>query len=769
MPSRFQVSILRAFSLALCLTGIVLLAGGLKLLMLGGSWWYALAGTALLASSVLLWCRSRWGTWLYGLLLLGTVAWSLWEVGLDGWALLPRLGLLIAGGLWLLTPLGHAALRPAPAPLLGARSRTATWIAIVVATCALAVKVLMPWQAPAIAETQATIAAPAATDWRHYGNDSHGTRYSPLSQITPANVGQLQVAWQARTGDLPAEGVSYSVEATPLQVGQLIYVCTPGGQVLAMDAVNGQRAWHFDPHAKLAGADSACRGLAYSETEGTGPCAKRIYTATPDSRLWALDALSGNRCADFGDQGAVDLKQGLGEVPQDGYTTTSPPLVTGNRVVIGSAVAGKSDDIPSGVVRAYDARSGALVWAWDVGRPDRTGAPAPGETYTRGTPNVWAPLIADDAAGLIYLPTGSPGADFYGKARREYSEAFDTSIVAVSAETGATRWKFQITRHDVWDLDLSAHPTLLDMPGPQGMQPAIAVGTKSGDIFVLNRLTGEPIVGVADKPVAHSTSVEPGLSATQPQSALVVNPGPEELREASMWGVTFLDQMWCRISYREARYEGRFTPVDTDRESIIYPGLFGGIEWGGVAVDPVRRLMIVNPTSMPFRLRMARVGTPAAAGLTEMPGTGYAEAHYVFFSPLHIPCMQPPWGGLFAIDLDTQRVLWKRPVGSALDSGPRGIASRLPLLIGTPQVGGAIVTRGGLIFSAATLDQYLRAYDVRTGRELWKARLPAGGQATPMTYEINRRQYVAISAGGHSGLGTKIGDHVIAWALPPNP
>jgi quinoprotein glucose dehydrogenase len=271
-----------------------------------------------------------------------------------------------------------------------------------------------------------------------------------------------------------------------------------------------------------------------------------------------------------------------------------------------------------------------------------------------------------------------------------------------------------------------------------------------------------------EKPAPAPSNIGEALSATQPASALTVNPGPSTLTEAAMWGITPIDQMWCRIQYRKARYEGPYTPPGTGRASIVYPGMFGGIEWGGVAVDPVRKILISNPTAMPFMLRMERADSDprnVPKGLREMKGTGYAASFFGFLSPLRIPCMQPPWGKLYAIDLLTDQILWERPVGTARDTGPLGIASHIPLLIGTPQVGGTIITRSGLIFSGATLDRYLRAYELRTGKELWNARLPAGGQATPITFEQDSRQFVVIGSGGHGVLGTKHGDYVLAYAL----
>jgi quinoprotein glucose dehydrogenase len=759
----------RAFALALALLGGILLLGGIRLISLGGSWWYAPAGAVLLTSSALLWFRNRWGAWLYGLLLIVTILWSLGEVGFDGWALLPRLGLLAAGGLWLLTPWAGAGLR-GPGPLLSARARASILMSVAVVLVLLigAATISLPG-ATSDAPAQPASAAAETNDWRHYGNDANGTRHSPLTQIQPANVRKLTLAWSMRTGYRVDPGVRYTFEATPLQIGRLLYLCTAGGVVHALDASNGRQAWQFaQSGSQPRKLGEACRGVAYAELAGTsGSCAQRIFWPSPDNRLWALDALTGEPCADFGSEGAVDLRDGLGDMPPHSYGVTSPPVVVHERVVIGSTVDDRTSvNAPSGVVRAFDAHSGKLLWAWDVGRPDQRGAPPPGETYTRSTPDVWAPMVADAQAGLIYLPTGTASVNFNGGQRRDFDEAYGTSIVALSADTGTVRWKFQITHHDIWDFDVASQPTLFDMPGPQGAQPALAIGTKSGGIFILDRLTGEPIVPVVEKPVASDSSVEANLSRTQPESALVVNPGPARLSEASMWGISPVDQLWCRIHFRDARYDGPYTPPGLDKPTLVYPGMFGGVNWGGLSLDPVRRVLIANPVAMPVVLRMARVGTSEAAELEETIGTGYAHSAYGFFSPLYIPCLQPPWGALFAIDLESRRILWQRRVGLAVDSGPRGIPVHLPLLMGTPQVGGTITTRSGLIFSAATLDRYLRAYDIASGRELWKTRLPAGGQATPMTYQLDGRQYLVLAVGGHKELGTKAGDYVMAWTLP---
>ena len=344
------------------------------------------------------------------------------------------------------------------------------------------------------------------------------------------------------------------------------------------------------------------------------------------------------------------------------------------------------------------------------------------------------------------------------------------------------RWSVQTVHHDLWDNDLPAQPVLVDVPTASGPVPAVIQGTKQGDIFILDRRSGTPIVPVTEHAVPTFSNIGERLSPTQPASALSVKPTASPLTEAMMWGTTPIDQMWCRIQFRSARYEGPYTPPDRLRTVIEYPSMFGGIEWGGITVDPERNILITNANAMPFLIRMRQVSATADSTIASVPlpaehvsvptgfsvikGTGYALSYGAFMSPLGIPCTQPPWGKLYAIDLRTHKILWERPVGTARDSGPLGIASHLPLLIGTPQVGGSIVTRGGLIFVGATADNYLRAYDVGSGKNLWSARLPAGGQATPMTY-LGRdgKQYVLIAAGGSSDFGTGSSDGFIAYRL----
>ena len=784
-----RTSLERAFALGLALLGALLLAGGLQLLRLGGSPWYAAAGAALLALAALAWHAHALAGAGYAAFLALTCGWALWESGANAWALTTRLALPAVLGLWFLVP--HAANAPAGKSPTGTR-RWAGLASLAVLAGLAGLHAAAAWRdMPAMLPDAtpphgATAGAPgaesarqdpAAADWPRYGNSANGTRYSPLTQLQVDNVARLKLAWSYRTGDLAKPGQDYNFEATPLKVGRLLYACTPSGQVVALDAGTGRLAWRFDAHGDYGRIVTfTCRGVSYYAVPAArGACSERIYVATPDNRLWSLDARMGTPCEGFGEHGAVDLRAGLGDVRTGQYSVTSPPLVTHGRLVVGARVQDNvSTDMPSGVVRAYDALSGALSWVWDVGRADHAASSAPG--YTRSTPNAWAPMVADEQLGLVYIPTGNAAADFWGAHRRPFDERYSAAIVAVDAATGATRWVFQATHHDVWDNDVGAQPVLVDLQGAGGPRPALVAGTKQGNVFVLDRRSGEPIVPVSEEPVPQGSDIGEALSATQPRSALALNPGPDRLSEQAMWGLTPLDQMLCRIRFRQARYEGRYTPPGISRPSIVYPGMFGGIEWGGVAVDPQRGILVANPSAMPFIVRMARTGAGAKVprgaapegtfpGLEPTAGTGYAASYFGFLGPFKVPCMQPPWGKLYAVDLATARVLWERPVGSARDSGPFGIRSHLPLTVGTPQIGGPLLTAGGLVFASATLDDTLRAYELASGRELWSAQLPAGGQATPMSYEVDGRQFIAIAAGGHGVLGTKAGDYLLAWTL----
>jgi quinoprotein glucose dehydrogenase len=747
----------------LCLLGIPSLVGGIFLLVLGGSAYYAAAGLALLACASLLWARNPLGERLYAVFLLATLAWSLSESGLNFWALLPRLSLFALIGIW-------ASL---PSFLRGPPHRTGlAAVTGVLSLCVMLLALGMPRHnqyAPFPPLADGTQATQPDTDWPNYGNDPGGSRFAPLADINAGNVASLQVAWTFRSGE--ASLPKSASEATPLKIGDTLYSCTPGNQIFALDSRSGVLRWRFDPKIALgAYAIHTCRGVAYyAAPPGTADCPTRIITATIDARLFALDAASGTVCKGFGHAGFVSLKDGLGAVGQGQYGVTSPPTIVNAHVVIGALIPDNDAlDMPSGVVRSFDPIDGHLQWAWDVGAPDRSGPPLPGQTYTRSTPNAWSIFSADPALGLVYIPTGNPSPDSWAQKRRDFDEKYLSSIVALDVATGRPRWSFQTVHHDLWDYDTSAQPSLIDFPTAEGARAALLQATKRSDIFVLDRRTGQPLLPTAERAVATGPML-PGewASKTQPFSALSM-PVPQ-LTESSLWGATFLDQLYCRIQFHHSRYEGMFTPPGTV-PIIQMPGNTGSIDWGGISIDTDRHVLVANYMMLPWRGRLiprAEVSadmqrTPLAGMMT---GTPYAWDFKPWLGPLGVPCFQPPWGALTAIDLGTGRVLWDRPIGTAMDNGPFGLRSHVNLTIGVPSLSGTIVTRGGLIFISGTADQFVRAIETSTGRELWKARLPAGGQATPMTYMAGGHQYLLVTAGGQMLMQTTPGDYTIAYRL----
>ena len=792
----------RIFAALLAVIGFVLIVGGGRLLTLGGSLYYLVAGVAWVLSAALLWRGRRLGSLVYGGMLLGTIVWSLWEVGFDAWALLPRLVTPLVIGLWFVTPWlnrGLDARRPLRNKFFSGHPAAAGVLALIIAVGigALLHAATTPPVDPIFqAGTTNTIAsgspfgvdeASARGEWLHYGNDQGGSRFSPLEQINRTNVEQLQVAWTYRTG-LP-EGLLGGFEDTPLKVGRLLYLAAVNNDVIALDAESGKEVWRFAVNLRKGAPFLAMRGLAYyKQPETNGACAERILLNTQDARLIALDALTGELCQGFGANGQVSLLTGMGDVTPGYYYVTSAPTIVRGRVVVGGWVVDNQYwGEPSGVVRAFDGVTGKLAWAWDMGRPERHGEPPPGDSYTRSTPNSWAPMSADETLGLVYVPTGNATPDFYGGQRRPFDEAYASAIVAIDALTGEVRWKFQAVHHDLWDYDTASQPTLVDIPTARGVQHALLQPTKQGEIFLLDRETGAPLADVRELSTPQGRVV-PGerLSPTQPFSVGMPSFRGPDLREQDMWGVTPLDHLWCRIAFKKARYDGPYTPPNLTT-SIQYPGPAGGFDWGSISVDLDHHLLIANHSRFAFNMRL--LARDEADRLGVKPWRGYgdpdyfgegtettvgAQAHtpvantlWPFLSPLGTPCQRPPWGYLSAVDLTTRKLVWSHPLGTARDVGPFGIPTMLPLEIGTPSMGGPLTTRGGLTFIGAAQDNYLRAYDSSTGERLWQVRLPAGGNATPMTYTSPAgRQIVVIAAGGSSIFQTKRGDYVIAYALP---
>jgi quinoprotein glucose dehydrogenase len=642
--------------------------------------------------------------------------------------------------------------------------------------------------APSPAIAAATDPSLAAGDWLHYGGAQGGTRFSPLDQITPENVGQLQLVWTYRTGFSKQLGPTF--EATPLKIGRLVYLCTSVNDVMALDAETGAQVWRFDANVDPSHAPhGACRGVGYfkddsiaASAQKPGDCAERIITNTIDARLIALDAQTGARCQGFGTNGEVSLLTGMGNASPGYYYVSSAPTITRGKIVLGGWVTDNQYwGEPSGVIRAFDARTGRFAWAFDMGKPDIHTEPKAGETYTLATPNSWGPMSADEGLGLVYVPTGNSTPDYYGAQRRAFDDAYSSAVLALDTETGALRWSFQTAHHDLWDYDVASQPSLIDLPGPNGeIQKALLQPTKRGELFLLDRVTGKPIATVNEHP-APRDGAAPGerLSPTQPFSDGLPSTRGPDLREADMWGMTPFDQLWCRIAFRKARYQGPATPPGLT-PNIANPGFMGGQDWGSATVDPDRKLLLVPsnrfvnynqliPRTEADRRGLKPVGGEGLTGtVAPQIGTPYAVSSMPFISPIGMPCQAPPYGMLSAIDLSTQKLVWTQRLGNAHDSGPFLLSSKLPILMGTSILGGGTATRTGLLFIAATQEQALRAIDVATGKILWKVRLPTAGFASPAIYRSpeSGREFIVIAVGGRRVFGTPPGDYVMAFALP---
>jgi quinoprotein glucose dehydrogenase len=781
-----------ALGAVLFIVGLVLTLGGAVLIASGGSWFYFLIGLGLIAAGMGLAQRKLIGAWIYIGAFVVTALWAFWEVGLEGWPLVPRLvGPIVLLLLVILTLPVLDGKRGARFRLFGLGG-----FAVLVVVLGIAVgqanRAAPPGVMPEVFSTAMSDASlrQVGADWPAYGGTYNAHRYSPLNQITRENVGTLERAWTFRTGDLPED--RWGAETTPLKIGDTLYLCTGRSALIAISASDGQERWRFDP--EVADEDipytAACRGVAYyavPNASADAACATRIIAGTLDGRLIAVDARTGTPCADFGDNGAVDITVGMGEVLPGMVSITSAPTIVRGVVITGQQVLdGQYSNAPSGVIQGFDAVTGALRWAWDMENPERTGGPPEGESYARGTPNMWTTATGDEALGLVYLPLGNAAADYWSSHRSEASNEHSTALVALNAQTGREVWRFQTVHVDVWDYDLGSQPTLIDFPTDAGPVPAVILASKQGDIYVLDRRTGVALTGVEERAVPQGGLEPERRTRTQPFSLYHTLRMPE-LRERDMWGMSLIDQMFCRIQFRQATYDGPYTPPTTATHWIQYPGYNGGNDWGGIAVDPQRGVIIANYNDTPNHNRLvprdeanrlgwaprdqARGGSMGGGA----EGAGDPQWGVPFAIDVNagwrVPatgllCKRPPYGGIRAIDLRTGRTIWDRPFGTARRNGPWNIPSMLPLDIGTPNNGGAAVTAGGLIFIAAATDNLFRAIDIESGETVWQDVLPAGGQANPMVYEMNGRQYVIIMAGGHHFMETPRGDYVIAYALP---
>lgn len=632
------------------------------------------------------------------------------------------------------------------------------------------------------AAPSASAASAADGGWSVYGGDPGAMRYSQLAQISPANVGRLQVAWTFRTGEL-GKGVTdwqrSAFEATPILHDGTLYFTTPSTNVVAVDAATGALRWRHDSHndSDLHYSDGVSRGVSLwvdPSKPADAECGARIYASTLDGRLLALDAATGKPCEDFGEQGAVDLLQGVrfAEKANTGwrdYLVTSPPVILDGKVIIGSSVGdNRAVNVELGTVRAFDARTGQLLWSWDPIPRDPSNPvyqewSAQGAKRT-GAANAWAPLSVDSTRHLVFVPTGSASPDFFGGARPG-DDRWADSVVALDADTGKVVWGRQLVHHDLWDYDVASQPTLVELVHDGKRVPAVIQATKTGFLYALNRETGVPVFPIVERPVPQDAAPGEAPSPTQPYPVAppaLVRQAP--VTAADAWGVAWFDTRACRKRIEADRSEGIFAPPST-QESIQSPGNAGGANWGGLAFDPQRQLAVVNTINLPFLVALiprneveSEMRDPQYRGweFGQQLGTPYAMRRRTFMSSLGIPCVKPPWGTLAAVDMVHGTIKWQVPLGNT---------PLLHLNLGMPGLGGPIITRSGLIFIAASLDDMLRAVDIGTGRILWQAKLPAGGQATPMTYSIGDRQYVVIAAGGYKDSSTR-GDYVIAYALP---
>lgn len=607
--------------------------------------------------------------------------------------------------------------------------------------------------------------AQSPEEWPVYGRDAGGTKYSPLKDIHRGNVARLRVAWTFRTGDMydpqGQGGRRTAFEATPLFVDGTLYVSTPLGRVMALDPQSGTERWSFDAKTnRTAGyGDFANRGVATWVDSKTRE--RRIYLATIDARLFAIDAATGKLIDAFGLGGRVDLRAGLRNAPESvsEYEETSPPAVIGDLVVVGSAVADNGrTNAASGEVRAFDARTGRLRWTFDPMAGQKTGAA-----------NAWSIISVDPERKLVFVPTGSASPDYYG-GERPGNNVYANSVVALRAETGEVVWHFQTVHHDLWDYDVASQPTLFTARKAGKEIPAIAAGSKTGNLFLLNRETGEPIFGVEERPVPKSDVAGERAAETQPFPVLPAALAPQRFTPEDAWGATEADRKWCAGEIARRRSEGIFTPPSL-RGSVIFPGNIGGMAWGGAAFDPEHALLVIptNRLAAVVRLipRAEYEGGSKKGNLREewspQRGTPYGMARQMLLTEKLMPCNRPPWGALTAIDVNTGARKWEVPLGT------------LPWLADVPgsekwgsiNLGGPIVTGGGLVFIGGTLDSYLRAFDVETGEEVWKGKLPTSARATPMTYRAGGKQYVVIAAGGHEVPGNLMGDYLVAFALEP--
>ena len=620
-------------------------------------------------------------------------------------------------------------------------------------------------------------AAQTSADWPTSGGEAGGGQYSALDQVNADNVNRLELAWTHNSGDMAW------LQVTPIHANNTLYYCTPMNRVIALDPVTGAERWRFDPHEDEGGEGLIeeprqvvrCRSVAYWEAEepqaGT-PCERRVFKADINGNVYAIDADTGKSCTDFGaDKGHPGYAshwdyEGNGVGPRH---TTSGPIVINDVVVAAVGVEDSPVDASDGFVRAFDVRTGALRWEFNPIPPEHV--------HDSGAANVWSALSADLERGLVFLPTTSPSSDFYGGTRK-FKIPYATASVALSADTGEPVWHYQIVHHDVYDYDLPGHPLLVTIRKDGQAREVAIQQTKAGYVFVFDRDNGEPVLPIEERPVPSSDVPGEETSATQPFPLLPEPFTRTTLTVDDMYGMTFMGRRWCRKRFEELRYDGMFTPPSV-QGTLHFPGFSGGGNWGGAAFDPNSNLLIIKSmtigtqhwlipnedgaiTPMPEEGDSEVPGSSYRSGAGDpMPGTPYSTMTRAFVAPSGVPCTPPPWGTLTAIDMDSGKLRWQRPFGRT-----KRYKMTFPESWGSAAIiGGPMVTGGGLIFMAASMDRKFRALDVKTGEELWQAKLPYAGMAVPMSYMTGGKQYIVIAAGGNRRAFTEEGDAIVAYTL----
>lgn len=616
-------------------------------------------------------------------------------------------------------------------------------------------------------------------EWPAYGGSPGGGHYAPITQINAGNVSQLKQAWVHRSGDYRAGKQSLTEEVTmddvssrptsfmvtPILVQDTLYYCTSFNRVFALDPASGEQRWVYDPGVDMEKETvTNCRGVSswIDPKPAQKSCTHRIITGTLDARLIALDGATGKPCADFGENGEINLTDGLTAHDTGEYSITSAPAIAGDLIITGAFVLDSNhNEVPSGVVRAYNVRTGEFVWGWNPVHPNRPQRDEQGN-FTPGTTNVWSTISVDEELGLVIVPTGNSSPDYYGGDREGHQDYYSSSVVALKAATGEVAWHFQTVHHDIWDFDVPAQPTFSELTIDGKTRPAVVQVTKMGMTFVLDRETGEPLHPVEERPVPQEGAVVGEyLSPTQPFPLKPEPLHPLGLMPDNAWGLTFWDRGQCRELIESVSGHAIYTPP-SEQGVVLYPSNLGGHNWGAPAVDPDRKIMITNTKRIPIHIRLA----PQAECPGDLPfpqrDSPYCVIIDVLTSSLGIPCSAPPWATLDATDLETGEILWSVPLGTLEKMVPWPFYH---MIEGGMEMGGPMVTASGLIFIAATSDAYLRAFDIENGDELWKSELPTTGNAVPMSYQYQGRQYVVIAAGGHFTSPLPSGDYLVAFRL----